>query len=42
MQIIIGFILGFCVSLYGFQGVAKALDNTVETFKSVQISVDKK
>ena len=37
---ITGFIFGFFVATVGFTGVAKALDNGIETVKNVSIKVD--
>jgi len=40
INLIIGFILGFFVATVGFTGVAKALDNGVETVKNISVKVD--
>ena len=40
INFIIGCILGFIVATVGFTGVAKALDNGIETVKNVSIKVD--
>jgi capsular polysaccharide biosynthesis protein len=40
INIIIGFVLGFFVATVGFTGVAKALDNGIETVKNVSVKVD--
>ena len=40
LNFIIGCILGFLVGTVGFVGVAKALDNTVETMKTISVKVD--
>jgi hypothetical protein len=37
---IVGFILGIVVATIGFTGVAKALDNGIETVKNVSVKVD--
>lgn len=42
INLIIGFVLGFFVATVGFTGVAKALDNGIETVKNVNVTVDKK
>lgn len=40
INLIIGFVLGFFVATVGFSGVAKALDNGIETVKNVSVKVD--
>ena len=37
---IMGCVLGFVVGTVGFTGVAKALDNTIDTVKNVSVKVD--
>ena len=37
---IAGCIVGFVISTVGFTGVAKALDNGIETVKNVSVKVD--
>jgi capsular polysaccharide biosynthesis protein len=40
INVIIGFALGFFVATIGFSGVAQALDNGIETLKTVSVKVD--
>ena len=40
LNFVIGCILGFMVATVGFTGIAKALDNGIETAKNVSIKVD--
>jgi capsular polysaccharide biosynthesis protein len=40
INILIGFVLGFFVATMGFTGVAQALDNGIETLKTVSVKVD--
>jgi capsular polysaccharide biosynthesis protein len=40
INILVGFILGFFVATMGFTGVAQALDNGIETLKTVSVKVD--
>jgi hypothetical protein len=37
---IFGCILGFFVATMGFTGIAQALDNGIETMKTVSVKVD--
>jgi hypothetical protein len=37
---IAGCIVGFVIATVGFTGVAKALDNGIETVKNVSVKVD--
>ena len=40
INFIIGFVLGFFVATVGFTGIAQALDNGIETMKTVSVKVD--
>ena len=40
VNFIIGFVLGFFVATVGFTGIAQALDNGIETMKTVSVKVD--
>ena len=42
INFIIGCILGFVVASVGFTGIAKALDNGLDTAKNISINVEKK
>lgn len=40
INLIIGFVLGFFVATVGFTGVAKALDNGIDSMKNISVKVD--
>jgi hypothetical protein len=40
LNFILGCIVGFVIATVGFTGVAKALDNGIETVKNVSVKVD--
>jgi capsular polysaccharide biosynthesis protein len=40
INLLIGFVFGFFVATVGFTGVAQALDNGVETMKTISVKVD--
>ena len=41
INFIIGLVLGFFVATYGVIGVATALDNGIQTMKTVKITTEK-
>ena len=40
INFIAGVVLGFMVATVGFTGIARALDKTIDTVKTVSIKVD--